>query len=351
MALSKSHEAVINKLRAAGGGKLGVRLDDEILSYLVAVISRDLRLDHLFPEVPRDLPEFFDPGPLNRRRLPGLPFSTMFERLVDHNNDADTYFICLATLHRARLKYERILRAQPTPNIDQVGPRGLLQYGSLSPRALAGLLFWRKWIYDIDNRAAQEMGYVFEPIVAHAIGGVPFSAKKSPVKRGGDGAGRQVDCLKDDTAYEIKLRVTIAASGQGRWREELEFPNDCRASGYKPVLIVFDPTPNPKLEELQQAFLSADGDYYVGDDAWQHLENAAGPTMAAFLEKYVRHPIQALLEEAPSLNELPEIRWAMTKDRLEIAIEDETLVIQREAVESDEELELPEDVDDHIITP
>ena len=28
-------------------------------------------------------------------------------------------------------------------------------------------------------------------------------------------------------AYEFKLRVTIAASGQGRWKEELDFPSDC----------------------------------------------------------------------------------------------------------------------------
>jgi len=39
----------------------------------------------------------------------------------------------------------------------------MLQYGQADPAALAVLLTWRKWIYDIDNRAAQETGYVFEP--------------------------------------------------------------------------------------------------------------------------------------------------------------------------------------------
>ena len=36
-----------------------------------------------------------------------------------------------------------------------------------------------------------------------------------------------MDCLCNDRAYEIKIRMTIAASGQGRWGEELEFPEDC----------------------------------------------------------------------------------------------------------------------------
>ena len=34
--------------------------------------------------------------------------------------------------------------------------------------------------------------------------------------------------------------MTIAASGQGRWKEELDFPADCKASGYVPVLVVLD---------------------------------------------------------------------------------------------------------------
>ena len=44
-------------------------------------------------------------------------------------------------------------------------PRGLLQYGGMSPKTLAGFLLWRKWIFDIDNRAGQETGYLFEPII------------------------------------------------------------------------------------------------------------------------------------------------------------------------------------------
>ena len=92
----------------------------------------------------------------------------------------------LAALHKARLKYARILKTQAVPTIDQVGPRGLLQYGGMNPKVLAGFLLWRKWVFDIDNRAGQETGSLFEPIIAEAVGGVPASAARSPVKRRND---------------------------------------------------------------------------------------------------------------------------------------------------------------------
>ena len=92
----------------------------------------------------------------------------------------------------------------------------------------------------------------------------------------------------------MKVRVTIAASGQGRWGEELDFPVDCVNSGYLPVLLVLDPTPNPKLDELRKVFLENNGLVFIGDEAWQHLDAEAGPTMATFLEKYVRKPISDL---------------------------------------------------------
>jgi len=305
-------------------------------------------LEH-FPELPSDLSPFFGAKNLSNLRLEDLNFQMLLERLIDLREDADTYFYCLATLHKARLKYERILQSQAIPTIDQVGPRSLLQYGVLNTRALAGFLFWRKWLFDIDNRAGQETGYLFEPIVAHAIGGVSYSARKSPIKRSGTGsAGRQVDCVRDHRAYEIKLRVTIAASGQGRWREELEFPNDCKASGYTPVLVVLDPTLNPKLDELREAFVKASGEAYVGPDAWEHLAQLAGSTMARFLQLYVHEPLEALLKEAP--DHLPEITLVMDEKQLTIAIEGEKLIVHRNEAEAvaPESAELSDDVDEHV---
>ena len=214
------------------------------------------------------------------------------------DKDFMTYLRCLTELHKRRRKYGLILERQPLPTMVQVSPRALMEYGPDFPtEALASWLTWRKFFYDLDNRSAQETGYLFEPILASAIGGEPMSAKEKVVHRSNDPSkGRQVDCWKveaDGTslAYELKLRVTIAASGQGRFAEELGFAADCHASGAKPMLVVLDPTANNKLRDLQAAFRQAGGECYVGDDAWGHLEEEAGPTMASFIEKYVRRPI------------------------------------------------------------
>ncbi|MBI4492590.1 MAG: hypothetical protein HY690_07335 [Chloroflexi bacterium] len=354
MALTQSQRAIIEKARSLGGGKQGVALDGAACAFLVATIAHDLGLLDQFPEWPRGLPPLFAPGPVDQLRLPGQDFLDMFERLVALAPDADTYFACLAALHKSRLKYERILQGQPVPTIDQVGPRGLLQYGTVSARALAGFLFWRKWMYDIDNRAAQETGYLFEPIIAHAVGGASASAKRSPIRRQADPrSGRQVDCIRGERAYEIKLRITIAASGQGRWQEELSFPLDCRASGYTPVLLVLDPTPSPKLEELARAFVASGGEVHVGEAAWSHLEEMAGKTMGRFLRKYVREPIRLLLEGAPDGEELPELVLSITRTEFVATLYGEKLTVRRhpQRGKAGEIESLPEDADEQIPGP
>ncbi|MEY4908779.1 MAG: hypothetical protein RL260_2497 [Pseudomonadota bacterium] len=212
--------------------------------------------------------------------------------------DFMTYLKCLTELHKRRRKYGLILQRQPLPTMVQVSPRALMEYGPDFPtEALASWLTWRKFFYDLDNRSAQETGYLFEPILAAAIGGEPKSAREKVVRRSDDSSkGRQVDCWKvqpdgQPLAYELKLRVTIAASGQGRFAEELSFAQDCKTSGAKPVLVVLDPTENNKLTDLQAAYRKMGGEAFIGDAAWQHLEDEAGPTMAAFIEKYVRRPV------------------------------------------------------------
>ncbi len=216
-------------------------------------------------------------------------------------------------------------------------------------------MLWRKWLYDIDNRAGQETGYVFEPIIAHAIGGVSVSATKSPVKRATNTKkGRQCDCVLDKKAYEIKMRVTIAASGQGRWKEELEFPTDCKSSGFIPVLVVLDPTPNPKLEELRKKFLTEGGEVHIGDDAWKHFAALAGPTMSRFLQLYVHTPIQALLAQVPEKSEeLPDLLLRMSEGAFTASILGETLRIRRQPKEEEgaDPDDLPDDVEDQFPGP
>jgi len=339
---------LLEKARSLGSGNQAVRLDNDICTFLAATIAADLQLLDLLGAGLATPEPFFGSNPA-ALRISGHDFMDLFSDIVRRNPDADTYFSCLAALHKSRLKYQRILETQPVPTIDQVGPRGLLQFGTLGPAALVGLLFWRKWLFDLDNRAGQETGYLFEPIIANAIGGVPASATRSPVRRGGTGTGRQVDCIREDRAYEIKLRVTSAASGQGRWRQELDFPVDCRASGYVPVLVVLDPTPNPKLAELRRAFLAQGGEVHIGSDAWNHLEAEAGATMARFLQKYVRQPIQALLAEVP--RELPRVGIHMANNQVHFTVGDEALTIGRtgeEPLPGDEALQIPADVDEQL---
>lgn len=326
--LSQAQKSMLNRARAIGSGQQAVKLDDPVCVYLLARIVADLNRHDHFPEIPPKVPAFYASGDLAALRFEGIEFLPLMERLCGLEADADTYFVCLANLHMRRLKYQEILRTQPMPSMDQVGPRGLLQFGTLPPAGLTGLLFWRKWIYDTDNRAAQETGYVFEPIIASAIGGTPFGQTKSPVKRAADTSKRrQVDCILDSFAYEFKIRVTIAASGQGRWKEELQFPEDCRSSGYVPRLVVLDPTPNPKLSSLETAFIEAGGEVFIGEAAWEHLDAAAGPTMATFLETYVRIPVAQLLDELPSV--LPSIRFEQQAEAIRIAVGDDELLIKR----------------------
>ena len=219
--------------------------------------------------------------------------------------DFRTYLSCLAALHKRRKKYALILRAQPIPRMIQVSPRALVEYGGMNVNALASWLTWRKWFFDLDNRSAQETGYLFEPILTAALGGDMKSSKTSPVRRTDDAnKGRQVDCwriIMTETgirkeAYEFKLRVTIAASGQGRFGEEISFARDCKNSGAVPILLVLDPTPNPRLHELTKNFREYGGEAYAGAAAWLHLEKEAGSTMAVFIQRYIAEPMRRISE-------------------------------------------------------
>lgn len=133
---------------------------------------------------------------------------------------------------------------------------------------------------------------MFEPILASCLGGEAIGARNSPVKRlDQDGnptkAGRQIDCYvgEGNLVYEFKLRVTIAASGQGRFSEELSFPQECAAAGLTPILLVLDPTPSSRLDDLEQAFIDVGGRSFIGDNAWSHMEDEAGVIMSIFFGK------------------------------------------------------------------
>ena len=185
-----------------------------------------------------------------------------------------------------------------------------------------------------------------------ATGGIAYSAKNSVVRSHRDRKGRQVDCLIEDSgvkdAYEFKVRVTIAASGQGRWAEELDYPVDCRVSGYRPMLVCLDGTPNPKLQQLVAAFQNEGGAAFIGAAAWKHLDDLAGATMAKFLNRYIREPLNRLIAEEPG-RPLPELRAQDQGGFLSIQIGGEELRIERHVEPTaDGGDDLPDDVTEEM---
>jgi hypothetical protein len=272
---------------------------------------------------------------------PAKIMSTL-DSCIQKNVDFSLYIENLSALHRRRVKYKRILSRQPLPTMDQIGPRVLLEYGCCDAKLLANWMVWRKWIYDIDNRAAQETGYLFEPVLASCLGGQAVGAGNSPIKRldatGNPTAnGRQIDCLVPATkaVYEFKLRVTIAASGQGRFNEELSFPVESQAAGYRPVLIVLDPTPSHRLTELSQTYVNSGGEVYQGDAAWQYMEEQAGSIISVFIAKYIRPAIQDI--ESVSITYPQSLTLSWLHDRVVISNGENTYLTARTEMNGTEE--------------
>lgn len=320
--------------RILGNGDDRVTLSENELFCLLLQCCRDLGVATAVSK----LPALSSPPPSDDYyRLPLAWFQTpqvgcptaaaLVESLaacVAHGPDFRLYFENLATLHKRRVKYQRILSGQPKPTMNQIGPRSLLEFGGADDGLLASWLVWRKWIFDVDNRAAQETGYLFEPVLASCLGGEAVGAKNSPVKRLNEqgeptSEGRQIDCYDGESqlAYEFKLRVTIAASGQGRFGEELSFPREARAAGLTPVLIVLDPTPSPRLNELIAAFKASSGKHYVGADAWAHMDSKAGKTMAVFLERYIRPPLTEMAKHDDAPPETIQLSWTKGEIRVQ----------------------------------
>ncbi|QLH79864.1 restriction endonuclease [Halosimplex rubrum] len=315
MKLSQSDISKLEDARTVGGDP-SVSLSDAEMVNLLKLVARDLDL-----EIPDELTcekcdETLDSGffeaeidSLGCSKLEStFSLNELLKRSLgeyaEDNPNIFTYYSLLVQLHSYRRKFAKVCDVQEIPELETVIPRGLLEIGKFDEESLVSWLTWRKFLYDIDNRSAQTAGYLFEPILTEAIGGASYSSSKSPIERTNRRGSRQVDCIVGDTAYEFKMRVTIAASGQGRFREELQFAEDARNSGYTPVLLVLDPTPSKKLTKLSNEFGEYGGQAYTGDEAWNHLEVRAGDTLSEFLEKYVRDPISSIDEHKEQFESL-----------------------------------------------
>jgi hypothetical protein len=340
----KSHFA---KVRVLGQGGDRVSLSIQEIAWLLHLSATDvgLAVGNATLKAPKTkVPTFYEIQipPELPRTWEGLTTDDLLEeldQLIRKEPDVRLYFSNLCEILKRRIKYQRILSAQPKPTMDQIGPRSLLEYGIVPTNLLGTWLIWRKWVFDVDNRSGQETGYLFEPVLASCMGGTTVGSRNSPVKRVNESGkktadGRQIDCLDAEAkiAYEFKLRVTIAASGQGRFAEELSFPVECKAAGLTPVLIVLDPTPSARLAELQKAFEDNGGEVHV-EDAWDFIEQKAGKCMSTFIEKYLR-PV--LLQMAAFDDKLPDtlmLTWG--KDDITFKAGKEAFKIKRR--EADEQ--------------
>lgn len=335
-------KALFAKCKMHGSSDAQIIISDSEVYSLICIAVHDLGWSYQQLDIiPVDLPSTnyydIDLNWFEQINFQDLSTHRILEALgscVEHDNDFSLYIENLSALHRRRAKYKRILSQQPLPTMDQIGPRVLLEYGCCNVGLLAHWMVWRKWIFDIDNRAAQETGYLFEPVLASCLGGEPVGARNSPIKRLDSEEnptlnGRQIDCLipANRTAYELKLRVTIAASGQGRFSEELSFPRESQAAGYRPILLVLDPTPSARLTALSKAFIMYGGEFYQGEDAWNHMEQQAGSVISKFIEKYIKPAIQDI--ESVDISNIQSVTLTWDDDKVMIANQEGTYSIDR----------------------
>lgn len=349
--MNKSQKAFYRLFSEHGSQEARVTiLPSEVLAILI-VCLKDLQLD--IPQtIDKSILEIATKGFYNItfndiQRLPKISIEECFDYInkcgaTNINGVLFLYFKNMCDLYRRRSKYYHILQTQPFPHAEQVGPRSLLEFGNCDNALLANWLEWRKWIFDIDNRSAQETGYVFEPILASCLGGVSVSASNSPVKRidnkgKATGQGRQVDCYVEDenAVYELKMRVTVAASGQGRFSEEMSFPYEAMKAGKIPILVVFDNTESSLLVKLKERYMECGGKCYIGNAAWNILKERAGREMGLFIDKYIYPPIKAMdsyLKSAPS-----PITLTRTETQIVIENNDKKYVIEgRESFTSED---------------
>lgn len=341
--LTNPQKLSFEKLRGKGSSPQDLGLSEEHIKFVIARSALDLQISTV--RVPSTLLEVSSGEVRADYIFPGQ-FDSLaeYEKLLTAEPDAETYAACLGRILRARLKYQCVLETQSLPTMDQVGPRSLLQYGTVDDSSLASLLVWRKWVYDIDNRAAQDTGYLFEPILAGAIGGVPYSHRNSPIRRLSGTGGRQVDAIKDKDAFEFKIRITIAASGQGRWKEELDFPEECENAGYRPVLIVLDPTPNTKLSEISDVYRGHGGVVHTGEEAWDYLRAEAGAVMGTFITKYVEAPIKAMVDQEQLGYDLLPLTLSQKQGKIVFDIGDSVIRVDRKVNQEESPYdELPDD--------
>jgi len=108
--LSKAQSTAFEKARARGSGGQGITLPDDSVRALVALVARDLNLPSIEGIDPLDDVEYYDIA-VDELTTTGeaSALSAYCSLLRVGPVDTDTYFLSLAALHRARLKFANII--------------------------------------------------------------------------------------------------------------------------------------------------------------------------------------------------------------------------------------------------
>lgn len=94
---------MVERSRSVGGGEQGVALSDDACAFLVATVARDLKVPKSVVDVPPDLPSFFSRVHPEALVLKNRNFLRDLAGVAAHTADADSYFACLAKLHKMRV--------------------------------------------------------------------------------------------------------------------------------------------------------------------------------------------------------------------------------------------------------
>jgi len=165
---STSTKALFTKLKVLGAGDGKLDLSNNQIHALFSYACHNLKWDILrdlgLQQIDLPSEEYFK-TPLSwfedldaGRDIDSEDVLEALQRGISKDEDFGLFIHNLASLHKRRLKYRRILSEQPRPTMNQVGPRSLLEYGVTEARLLSSWMIWRKWIFDIDNRSGQETG-------------------------------------------------------------------------------------------------------------------------------------------------------------------------------------------------
>jgi len=284
--LTLAQSRLLSGCRTLGqDGPQPVYLEDHSLLRLIGVVERELANGQRIPALPelaRPSSDYFDLGfewfetPLEEGDVVNVFLSAM-----QSIQGFDVTLACLCELHKRRVKFSRLRETQPLSDIGDMMHRVLMEFGGAPPAEFASWLVWRQRICDIEEHAAQETSHLFKTIMAMALGGETFDADASPIRCAQDASrGRRVGCVVGRRAYAFMCHLTEATSAEGRFHEELRFAEDCKASGFKPILLVLGGKRCRQSAIMSETFLANGGEALIGREAWEHLAAEAGPTMS-----------------------------------------------------------------------